>query len=207
MAGPVMLVILDGFGIGDGGATDSTAVAHTPFFDRTREQYPTAQVETSGEAVGLPSGQMGNSEVGHMTMGAGRIIEQDMTRVGNALARGDHKHNPAIQNALAAVKENGGTLHLMGLVSDGGVHSHVDHLVALLQHCGERGIRAAVHAFLDGRDTPPRSGLETIRELAPHVEAAGAHFASVIGRFYAMDRDNRWERIARAYHAMVCREG
>jgi len=207
MAGPVMLVILDGFGIGDGGPTDSTAVAHTPFFDRVREEFPTAQVETSGEAVGLPPGQMGNSEVGHMTIGAGRIIEQDMTRVGNALARGDHARIPAIQNAIAAVKENGGTLHLMGLVSDGGVHSHVDHLIALLHHCGERGVTAAVHAFLDGRDTAPRSGAEFLRDLAPHVEAAGAHCATVIGRYWAMDRDNRWDRVGRAYHAMVCREG
>ena len=207
MAGPVMLVILDGFGIGNGGPTDSTAVAHTPFFDRAREEFPTAQVETSGEAVGLPPGQMGNSEVGHMTMGAGRIVEQDMTRVGNALARGDHSRIPAIQDAIAAVKENDGTLHLMGLVSDGGVHSHIDHLIALLRHCGERGVKAAVHAFLDGRDTAPRSGAGFVRDLTPHVEAAGAHFATVIGRYWVMDRDNRWDRVSRAYHAMVCREG
>ena len=207
MAGPVMLVILDGFGIGDGGPTDSTAVAHTPFLDRAREQFPVARVETSGEAVGLPPGQMGNSEVGHMTMGAGRIIEQNMTRVGNALARGEHEHIPAIQDAIAAVKGNGGTLHMMGLVSDGGVHSHVDHLKVLLRHCGERGVATSVHAFLDGRDTPPRSGAGYVRDLVPHVEAAGAHFATVIGRYYAMDRDNRWDRIGRAYGAMVCREG
>ena len=120
-----MLVILDGFGIGDGGATDSTAVAHTPFFDRAREQYPTAQVETSGEAVGLPPGQMGNSEVGHMTMGAGRIIEQSISRIDNEIARGDLETNAAIAGALDAARD-GSALHLMGLVSDGGVHSNTE---------------------------------------------------------------------------------
>ena len=204
---PVMLVVLDGFGVGDGGTNDATAVAHTPFLDRARAQYPTARVETSGKAVGLPPGQMGNSEVGHMTMGAGRIIEQDLARVGRALARGDHEKIPAVQDALRAVRESGGTLHLMGLVSDGGVHSHIDHLVALLRHCSESGVAAAVHAFLDGRDTPPRSGLGFLRDLMPRVEAAGAHVSTVMGRYFAMDRDNRWERVSRAYHALVCREG
>jgi 2,3-bisphosphoglycerate-independent phosphoglycerate mutase len=207
VSGPVMLVVLDGFGIGDGGATDSTAVAHTPFFDRARAERPMAQVETSGEAVGLPPGQMGNSEVGHMTIGAGRIIEQDMTRINHALERGELDRNPVVREAFAALGERGGRLHLMGLVSDGGVHSHVKHLETLLAYCGERGVEPQVHAFLDGRDTPPKSGLGYLRELVPHVEAVGGKIATVIGRYYAMDRDNRWERVAEAYHAIVCREG
>jgi 2,3-bisphosphoglycerate-independent phosphoglycerate mutase len=207
VSGPVMLVVLDGFGIGDGGATDSTAVAHTPFFDRARAERPMAQVETSGEAVGLPPGQMGNSEVGHMTMGAGRIIEQDMTRINHALEGGELGRNAVVQEAFAALAERGGRLHLMGLVSDGGVHSHVKHLETLLAYCGAQGVEPQLHAFLDGRDTPPESGLGYLRELVPHVEAVGGKFATVIGRYYAMDRDNRWERVAEAYHAMVCREG
>ena len=204
---PVMLVVLDGFGIGDGGPSDSTAVAHTPFLDRARADHPSARIETSGEAVGLPPGQMGNSEVGHMTMGAGRIIEQDITRINHALERGELAHNAAIQDAFAALAETGGRLHLMGLVSDGGVHSHVKHLEALLAYCGERGVAPQLHAFLDGRDTSPDSGLGILRDLVPHVERVGGRFATVIGRYYAMDRDNRWERVAEAYHAMVCREG
>jgi 2,3-bisphosphoglycerate-independent phosphoglycerate mutase len=205
--GPAMLVVLDGFGIGDGGPADSTARAHAPFFERARREFPMARVATAGEAVGLPPGQMGNSEVGHMTMGAGRIIEQDMTRIGHALERGELARNDAVQQALAAVQGRGGTLHLMGLVSDGGVHSHLKHLVTLLDHCGKRGVRPALHAFLDGRDTPPESGLGYIREILPHVERAGGHIASVMGRYFAMDRDRRWERVAQAYHAIVCREG
>jgi 2,3-bisphosphoglycerate-independent phosphoglycerate mutase len=202
-----MLVVLDGFGIGDGGPADATACAHTPFFDRARRQFPQAQLETSGPAVGLPPGQMGNSEVGHMTMGAGRIVEQDFTRIDNALARGEADTNPAIQQALRAAAAGGGTLHLMGLVSDGGVHSHVRHLEALLAACARRGVRPTVHAFLDGRDTPPTSGLGFVRALLPHVARAGGHVATVSGRYYAMDRDRRWERIGRAYDAIVARQG
>ena len=204
---PVMLIVLDGFGLGEGGASDSTAVAHTPFFDRARSDFPMAQIETSGEAVGLPPGQMGNSEVGHMTLGAGRIIEQDMTRIGRALAAGDAARNPVLQQAFAAVEESGGTLHLMGLLSDGGVHSHQPHLEALLAHCGERGLAPAVHCFLDGRDTPPRSGKSYVEALVPHVEACGGRIATVIGRYWAMDRDQRWDRVQRAYDAMVLGEG
>jgi 2,3-bisphosphoglycerate-independent phosphoglycerate mutase len=207
MTRPVVLIVLDGFGLGDGGPSDATAIAHTPFFENARERRPWVRIETSGTAVGLPPGQMGNSEVGHMTMGAGRIIEQDMTRIQHAIERGELAANPVIENALAAVSESGGTLHLMGLVSDGGVHSHLDHLKALLTHCAARGIHPAVHAFLDGRDTPPRSGGGFVRDLLPGVEACGGHIATVSGRYYAMDRDNRWDRIQAAYRAIVQREG
>ncbi|HTF34827.1 MAG TPA: 2,3-bisphosphoglycerate-independent phosphoglycerate mutase [Myxococcota bacterium] len=207
MTAPVLLVVLDGFGIGDGSEGDATARAHAPFLARAKQLYPTAQLETSGEAVGLPPGQMGNSEVGHMTMGAGRVIEQDITRISKAIAEGALETNPAVQGALAAVAKSGGRLHLMGLVSDGGVHSHVSHLKALLELCGRRGVPPVVHAFLDGRDTPPRSGLGYLRALLGPVAAAKGAIATVIGRYYAMDRDNRWERIALAYDAIVAGKG
>ncbi len=207
MTRPVMLVVLDGFGIGDGGAADATARAHTPFLDLARREHPRARIETSGEAVGLPPGQMGNSEVGHMTMGAGRIIEMDITRIGKALRGDELERNPALAQAFQAGARPGATLHLMGLFSDGGVHSHQEHLIALLEHCRKRGVRPAVHAFLDGRDTPPRSGLGFLRQLLPQVEACGGHVATVTGRYYAMDRDQRWERIAAAYQAIVAGEG
>ena len=202
---PVMLIVLDGFGIGDGGPGDATAQAHASFFHRA-SGYPHAQLETSGEAVGLPPGQMGNSEVGHMTMGAGRVIDQDITRISKAIAAGELETNAAIQGALDAVKGRGTRLHLMGLVSDGG-HSHVDHLVALLDLCGRRGIPAQLHVFLDGRDTPPSSGLAYVEQILPALERAGARVATVSGRYYAMDRDNRWERVRAAYDAIVLRRG
>ncbi len=207
MSGPVVLCVLDGFGIGDGSPVDATAVAHTPFLDRVHDEFPRAQIETSGLAVGLPEGQMGNSEVGHMTMGSGRVIVQDMVRISEALAGGAMTSNPEISRLLEAVSNSGGVLHLMSLVSDGGVHSHQEHLYKVLEACGERGIRTAVHVFLDGRDTPPRSGLEFVRALLPRVEAAGSHVATVTGRYWAMDRDNRWDRIQRAYEAIVLRQG
>jgi 2,3-bisphosphoglycerate-independent phosphoglycerate mutase len=201
-----MLVVLDGFGLGDGGPADSTALAHAPFFQRLRTDHPMARIETSGEAVGLPPGQMGNSEVGHMTLGAGRIIEQDMTRITRALREGIHE-NPELDRVIAAAAETGRPLHLLGLLSDGGVHSHQDHLVLLLEECGRRGVTPVVHAFLDGRDTPPKSGLGYVKALIPHVQAAGGRIATVTGRYYAMDRDNRWERIQRAYDALVLARG
>jgi len=203
---PVMLIVLDGFGIGDGGPGDATAQAHAPFF-RAAASRPHAQLETSGEAVGLPPGQMGNSEVGHMAMGAGRVIDQDITRISRAIADGELESNTAIKNALDAVKQRGTKLHLMGLVSDGGVHSHVEHLVALLELCGRHGIPAELHVFLDGRDTPPRAGLGYVEQLLPVLEQTRARISSVSGRYYAMDRDNRWERVREAYDAIVLRRG
>jgi 2,3-bisphosphoglycerate-independent phosphoglycerate mutase len=205
--GPVLLVVLDGFGIGDAGPADATALAHAPFFARARRELPMAQLETSGEAVGLPPGQMGNSEVGHMTLGAGRIIDMDMTRISKALANGGAARVPEIASAVAAARAGRGRLHLLGLVSDGGVHSHQDHLEALIAHCAAQGVVPIVHAFLDGRDTPPRSADGYLARLAPHVARAGGKIATVIGRYWAMDRDNRWERIQRAYDAIVLGQG
>lgn len=207
MNGPVVLIVLDGFGIGDGGAADATALAHSPFLTQAREQYPCSVVETSGESVGLPPGQMGNSEVGHMTIGAGRVILQSITQISQAIERGELATNPAIRDALSELEASGGTLHLMGLVSDGGVHSHMDHLATLLDCLGERGVVPVVHAFLDGRDTPPRSALGFIRTLQSQVAAIDGRIATVTGRYYAMDRDNRWDRVSQAYHAIVCGEG
>jgi 2,3-bisphosphoglycerate-independent phosphoglycerate mutase len=207
MSGPVVLVVLDGFGIGDGGETDATAVATTPFFDRARATYPSAEINTSGESVGLPPGQMGNSEVGHMTMGSGRINIQDITRITQAMAAGELANNVPIQSAIAAVENSGGTLHLMGLLSDGGVHSEFHQLTMLLDHLADRGIRPAIHAFMDGRDTPPHSGDGFIRALVSNLERTGGHVATVTGRYYAMDRDDRWDRIAKAYNVIACREG
>jgi 2,3-bisphosphoglycerate-independent phosphoglycerate mutase len=207
MSGPVMLVVLDGFGLGDRGPADATAQGHTPFLDRARRDLPMARLETSGEAVGLPPGQMGNSEVGHMTLGAGRIVDQDITRITKQLAAGALATNPALGRAFAAARAGGARLHLLGLVSDGGVHSHVDHLVAILRHCARLGIRPVLHAFLDGRDTPPSSGLGYMEALLPELAAAGGEVATVSGRYWAMDRDDRWERVQLAYDAIVNREG
>jgi len=205
--GPVMLVVLDGFGLGDGGPADSTALAHAPFFARARREFPMAKLETSGEAVGLPPGQMGNSEVGHMTLGAGRIIDMDMTRISKALAHGGAARVPEIASAIAAARAGRGRIHLLGLVSDGGVHSHQDHLEALLAYCASQRVAPIVHAFLDGRDTSPRSGAGYLASLMPHVARAGGKIATVTGRYWAMDRDNRWERIQRAYDAIVLAQG
>jgi 2,3-bisphosphoglycerate-independent phosphoglycerate mutase len=202
-----MLVVLDGFGLGSGGPGDATAAAHAPFLARANRLYPHAKLETSGESVGLPPGQMGNSEVGHMTMGAGRVMYQDMTRISKAFAEHGPEGVPAIARALETARAGRGRLHLLGLVSDGGVHSHLEHLLALLAACGRAGVRPVLHAFLDGRDTPPRSGLGYLKQVTPHVAAAGGRVATVIGRYYAMDRDDRWDRVGRAYHAIVCREG
>jgi 2,3-bisphosphoglycerate-independent phosphoglycerate mutase len=207
MSGPVVLVVLDGFGIGDGGAADATALAETPFFARARATYPSAKLVTSGEFVGLPPGQMGNSEVGHMTMGAGRINVQDITRITEAMAAGELANNVPIQSAIAAVENSGGTLHLMGLLSNGGVHSEFDQLTMLLDHLASRGIRPAIHAFTDGRDTPPKSADGFMRPLVSNLDRTGGHVATVTGRYYAMDRDRRWDRTEKTYNAIVCREG
>lgn len=199
--GPLLLVILDGFGLGDGGEADATALARTPFFDAARSRWPQAQIETSGAAVGLPPGQMGNSEVGHMTLGAGRVLEQDMTRISRMLAAGAEA--PALRDAFRAVQHSGGRLHLMGLLSDGGVHSHISHLEALLAQCARLGLRPLLHAFLDGRDTPPRSAQRYLQQLRPALEACGGQIASIAGRYWAMDRDSRWERVQRACDAIT----
>ena len=207
MKGPVCLVVLDGFGIGNGGPGDATSLADAPFFDRLDRVYPSAELETSGSAVGLPDGQMGNSEVGHMTLGAGRIIEHDLVRIQGAIDRGELAANPVLQAAAEAARGAGETLHLLGLISNGGVHSSLDHLEGVLAWLGSEGVRPVLHAFTDGRDTPPRSALEWIRPLEARLAELGGGIATVSGRYFAMDRDQRWDRIALAYRAIVLREG
>ncbi len=201
---PVVLCILDGFGYREEDNDNAIALAHTPTWDRFLTDYPSAMIETSGLAVGLPAGQMGNSEVGHMNIGAGRVVMQELPRIDAAIASGDLARNTALLAFMATLKKTGGTAHLMGLLSPGGVHSHQSHMAALAAIMAEAGIPVAVHAFLDGRDTPPRSAkgfVETF--LRDTREVPGLTMATLGGRYYAMDRDNRWDRVALAYAAMV----
>jgi 2,3-bisphosphoglycerate-independent phosphoglycerate mutase len=209
MSRPVCLVVLDGFGIGAGATDpgDATAHADAPFFEHAYSGHAHAKLETSGRAVGLPEGQMGNSEVGHMTLGAGRIIDHDLIRVQKALDDGSLASNRVFEALLAHAKKAGGKLHLMGLVSNGGVHSSLDHLHGLLELCAAAGVVPVLHAFTDGRDTPPQSALEWIRPLEERLRGLGGCIATVCGRYYAMDRDKRWDRVARAYRTIVSREG
>ena len=206
MPRPVMLVILDGFGWREETADNAVAQARKPVFDRLWATCPHAFLHTSGLDVGLPDGQMGNSEVGHMNIGAGRVVMQDLPKIGTALAHGDLPGLPAFAALVGKLKQSGGTCHLMGLVSPGGVHSHQDHAVAVARALVAAGIPVAVHAFTDGRDTPPRSGAECIRKLLAALPD-GARVATVCGRYYAMDRDKRWERVAKAYLAVTEAQG
>ncbi|WP_254546016.1 2,3-bisphosphoglycerate-independent phosphoglycerate mutase [Halomarina pelagica] len=207
------LVILDGWGLGAGsgfvseGGRDAVSAAGTPTFDRLREAGAFSTLETHGRWVGLPEGQMGNSEVGHLTIGAGRVVKQDAARINDAIESGDLAENAAIDEAFEYARERGGRVHFMGLVSDGGVHSIQAHLRALVDLAAERGIDAVTHAFTDGRDTPPKSGAGFLGELEARIEAAGTgDVATVCGRYYAMDRDRNWERTRRAYDAIVNRD-
>ncbi len=207
---PIALLILDGWGFGRAGdASNAVGAANTPCMDALFKEYPNTRLNASGGAVGLPDGQMGNSEVGHLNIGAGRIVYQELTRITKAIKDGDFFTNPVLLAAADNAKKNGSALHLMGLLSDGGVHSHNTHLYALLAFAKEQGIeRVYVHAFLDGRDVPPSSAVTFAQELEAEMASVGVgKIATVSGRYYAMDRDKRWERVEKAYRAMVCREG
>ena len=199
---PVMLVILDGWGWREDSADNAVALARTPVFDDLWANSPHAFLDTSGKDVGLPVGQMGNSEVGHLNIGAGRVVMQDLPRISDAVEEGGLGEIPQLQEFIAALKASGGACHLLGLVSPGGVHSHQDHAAALASHIAAAGIHVHVHALTDGRDTPPRSGAQDLERLTAALPQ-GAEIASVCGRYWAMDRDNRWERVARAYNMMV----
>jgi len=201
----VLLAILDGWGEGEPSPTNAVHVAATPNMDRWRKQYPFTTLLAHNGAVGLPEGQMGNSEVGHLNIGAGRVVYQDFTRINLAIEQGDFFDNPVLVETMTAVRRSGGGLHLLGLVSDGGVHSHIDHLAALLRMAAQAGIeRVYVHAFLDGRDTPPESGAGYLRRLEDIIAETGVgRIVMVSGRYYAMDRDKRWERVQLAWEAMV----
>src|SRR6478736_2693671 len=202
---PVALIILDGWGIGRDEPGNAVLAADTPVMDRLWAKYPHATLLTSGEAVGLPAGQMGNSEVGHMNLGAGFIVYQWISRIDKSIADGEFDRNPIFLKAIGHAKARGATLHLMGLVSDGGVHSHTRHLVALVRLAARQGLECiAIHAFTDGRDTSPTSGLSFLQDLQENLEEIGAgRIATVSGRYYAMDRDKRWERTQLAYDAIV----
>jgi len=203
------LLILDGWGHREDRDHNAVEQAHTPHLTRLFAAYPHTTLSASGLDVGLPAGQMGNSEVGHLNLGAGRVVYQDFTRIQKASAEGGFARCEALVAACAAARDGGGALHLLGLLSDGGVHSHQEHVYALLQLAREQGVeRVFVHAFLDGRDTPPRSGAGYLAALeAAAGEIGVGRVATVCGRFFAMDRDNRWDRVARAYLALVGREG
>lgn len=202
---PVVLLILDGWGHRDDPADNALAQAALPNWRRLWNGHPHTLIHTEGRHVGLPDGQMGNSEVGHMNLGAGRIVHQDLTRIDAAIEDGSFFDNPALRGACEAAKAGGGTLHVMGLLSPGGVHSHESQLFAMLALAHRAGVpKVAVHAFLDGRDTPPRSAAPSLAALQDKCDALGnAHIASVSGRYYAMDRDKRWERLRLAWDAIV----
>ncbi|HLH88114.1 MAG TPA: 2,3-bisphosphoglycerate-independent phosphoglycerate mutase [Xanthobacteraceae bacterium] len=199
---PVMLVVLDGFGWRDEEADNAVRLARTPTFDRLWSSCPHALLRTSGEDVGLPHGQMGNSEVGHLNIGAGRIVKQTLQRISDAIADHEIDKAPALRAFIASLRKSRGTCHLMGLVSPGGVHSHQDHAAAVAHLLADAGVPTVVHAFTDGRDTPPRSAGDDIKRLAAALPPT-VKIATVSGRYYAMDRDKRWERVSKAYAAIV----
>lgn len=199
---------MDGWGLGKIKSSDAIQNANVPFVSSLYSKYPNTTLVTCGEAVGLPTGQMGNSEVGHLNLGAGRIVYQELERINVAIRNGEFKKNEALLNTIQYAKNNNKPLHLMGLVSDGGVHSHIEHLKAITSICKEEGLQNVfVHAFTDGRDTDPKSGIHFLKELQDHLNNTTGKIATVVGRYYAMDRDKRWERIKIAYDALVNRIG
>jgi 2,3-bisphosphoglycerate-independent phosphoglycerate mutase len=200
----VILMILDGWGLGKDPEVSAIAKANTPFMDSLFEKYPHSKLEASGLAVGLPDGQMGNSEVGHMNIGAGRIVYQDLVKINKAVEEGTLVQNDELIKAFSYAKENNKRVHFIGLLSDGGVHSHINHLKGLCTAASNEGLKDVfIHAFTDGRDTDPKSGKGYLNDLQKHFEQSTGKLASVTGRYYAMDRDKRWERVKLAYDAMV----
>lgn len=203
-----ILIILDGWGIGKNPEVDAIAQASTPFMDHLLESYPHARLITFGEQVGLPEGQMGNSEVGHMNLGAGRVVYQELARINKSIRERELHQNPVLLQAIQHAKENGKALHLLGLISDGGVHSHINHLKALCDILEEQGLKKGfMHLFTDGRDTDPKGGQQYVADILEHTKNQGVALASLIGRYYAMDRDKRWERVKEAYDLLVNGQG
>jgi len=199
-----MLIILDGWGIGERPEVDAVATARTPYYDHLIDTYPNTTLTTFGQQVGLPSGQMGNSEVGHLNLGAGRVVYQELARINKAIEDQTLQEMPKIQQLIAHAKEHNKPIHLMGLLSDGGVHSHINHVKALCRILKGAGVeRVYVHGFLDGRDTDPQGGEAYVSDLLTTLDETGYKLASLIGRYYAMDRDLRWERIKEAYDLLV----
>ena len=199
-----MLIIMDGWGLGKVKSSDAIQHAAVPFVSSLYNKYPNSTLVTCGESVGLPDGQMGNSEVGHLNLGAGRIVYQELQRINVAIRTGEFQQNQVLLDSIRYAKENNKTLHLLGLVSDGGVHSHLNHLKAILTVCKEQNLtKVQVHAFTDGRDTDPKSGLGFLTSLQDHISQTTGIIASITGRYYAMDRDKRWERVKIAYDALA----
>lgn len=210
MKKPFMLMILDGFGLKDEAFGNAIAAASTPNLDKIFETYPFAQLRASGLAVGLPEGQMGNSEVGHLNIGAGRVVYQELTRITKAINDGAFNGNAALLDAVAHAQKTGGAVHIMGLLSDGGVHSHIRHIKAALSLASLRGAsKIYLHCFLDGRDVPPTSGAEYVKEICEFLQSLGLEnsMGVICGRYYAMDRDKRWERVKEAYDALTAAKG
>jgi 2,3-bisphosphoglycerate-independent phosphoglycerate mutase len=204
----VLLMILDGWGIAKDKRVSAVDHAHTPYINTLYSKYANSQLDASGLAVGLPSGQMGNSEVGHMNIGAGRIVYQDLVKINKAVEENELDKNPALLKAFAYAKQNNKNVHLIGLLSDGGVHSHIKHLESLCTIAHTHALsRVFVHAFTDGRDTDPKGGIEYLNELEDHLQKTTGRIASIIGRYYAMDRDKRWERVKLAYDLLVSGKG
>ncbi len=204
----VLLLILDGWGITQDPAVSAITQAQTPFIDSLYSKYPNAQLLTHGMNVGLPDGQMGNSEVGHMNLGAGRIVYQDLAKINLAVQKNTFQSEPVLQKAFTLAKSTNKKIHFIGLLSNGGVHSHIDHLKGLLTAAAQEGLsNVFVHAFTDGRDVDPKSGLGFVEELQNHMKKTTGKLASIIGRYYAMDRDKRWERVKKAYDLLVFGEG
>src|SRR5437660_281131 len=203
---PVMLVVLDGWGWGEESGDNAVRQARTPTFDRLWSAGPHGFLHTSGRDVGLPDGQMGNSEVGHLNIGAGRVVMQDLPRIRNAIAGAKIARAPALVDLIGKLKANGGTCHLIGLVSPGGVHSHQDHAAALAKILAEAGVPTRLHAITDGRDTPPQSAAQYLDRLQAALPSS-VPIATVCGRYYAMDRDKRWERVSKAYNVIVEAQG
>ena len=209
MKTPTTLIIMDGFGLEGPSAGNAVVNAPTPNLDRIFRDFPGCRLSASGLDVGLPEGQMGNSEVGHTNMGAGRVVFQDLTHISRDIESGEFFKNPAYLEAMSNCREWGSALHLMGLLSDGGVHSHITHLFALLKMAKEQGLeKVYIHCFLDGRDVPPSSGKSYVEQLQAEIQKLGVgQIATVMGRYYAMDRDKRWDRVQKAYDAIACGEG
>ena len=206
---PVVLMVLDGYGLSDKTEGNAIAMANTPVMDKLMKEYPFVKGNASGSYVGLPDGQMGNSEVGHMNIGAGRIIYQDLTRITKSIEDGDFFNNEELLAAMENCKKNNSDLHLFGLLSSGGVHSHISHVYGLLEMAKKNGVsNVYVHAFLDGRDTPPASGKDFVAQLEEKMSEIGVgKVASLAGRYYAMDRDNNWDRVEQAYLSLTTGEG
>ena len=204
---PVLLIIMDGIGVNPSKLDNAVALANTPNLDRIYANQPTCLLEASGRAVGLPEGQMGNSEVGHLTIGAGTVLRQDLVKIGDAIDDGSFSDNEAIAATIDRCRKKGKPLQLVGLVSDGGVHSHTDHLLALITLCQKNEVQPVLHAITDGRDTPPGSARRFMAQVTPLLHAAGGFVATLSGRYFAMDRDKRWDRIELAFSAMVHGKG